>query len=106
MTFKLWIKSQTVSPYPVETGEDYTLMVTPAGGSGTYTYQWELYNTQNRLWKNPGDMYSWIEPASVTKSMLKINIMHDGVSNFYQFRCTVSDGTDSVVSEIIKLTKK
>ena len=106
VTFKLWIKSQTVSPYPVETGEDYTLMVTPAGGSGTYTYQWELYFTQNQLWKNPGDMYSWIEPASVTTSMLKINIWNDAVPNFYQFRCTVSDGTDSVVSEIIKLTKK
>ena len=99
-TYSLWIKSQSKTQWDLTVDDTPTFLVTPAGGSGTYTYEWEIYFTQNNRWSSIQDKYSWIDPNSSSTHALKILRLKDWYE-CYRFRCKVSDGTDTVYSDVI-----
>jgi hypothetical protein len=101
-TYSLWIKSQSKTFWDLSVTDTPTFVVTPAGGSGSYTYEWEIYFDQNRKWSSIQDKYSWIDKTTTSTHAMKILKLKDWYE-CYKFRCKVSDGTDSVYSEIISI---
>ena len=90
-------------------GSTKTLEVTPAGGSGNYTYTWQVYFLQNRKWSDimegPGDSkYIWITDGDT--NAVKINFIKDWYFDNYKFRCKVSDGKTEVYTNEIQISKK
>lgn len=68
-----------------EAGDQVTFSLTAAGGSGTYTYQWQILAESG-----------WINLTGSTRSYLTM------VANrTVAARCIVSDGTDTIYSDIV-----
>ena len=67
-----------------EAGEQVTFSLTAAGGSGTYTYQWQILAESG-----------WINLTNSTRSYLTM-----AANRTVAVRCIVSDGTDTIYSDI------
>ncbi len=103
--YSLWIKSQSDTEQTCDVGDDVTLTVTPAGGTGNYTCQWEIWFYQNKKWSVIADKYSWIDQIESNNSII-VHMKKDWYIDQYQFRCKVSDGVDEIYTEVISFTKK
>ena len=100
-TYKLWIKSQSVTLHKVSVGDVKTLLVTPAGGSGTYTYKWEVYYFHSKKWGD-ASLYGWIDKDTTSTPAMRFTVAKEWY-DLYSFRCIVSDGVDTVYTETIGL---
>ena len=67
-----------------EAGDQVTFSLTAAGGSGTYTYQWQILAESG-----------WIDLTGSTRSYLTM-----AANRTVAVRCIVSDGTDTIYSDI------
>jgi hypothetical protein len=80
----LMISQQPVNASFSEAGDQVTFSLTAAGGSGTYTYQWQILVESG-----------WINLAGSTRSYLTM-----AANRTVALRCIVSDGTDTIYSDI------
>lgn len=68
-----------------EAGDQVTFSLTAAGGSGTYTYQWQALVTSGWINLGSSSAYSYLTMTA---------------NRTIAIRCVVSDGTDAIYSDI------
>jgi uncharacterized protein involved in tellurium resistance len=77
-------------------GETATFTVVAEGGSGSYTYKW--------YYRNPNTTGDSFKPSSTTTNKYSIKASTSSHSKGFFVYCVVSDGSNTVTSEIAELT--
>ena len=82
-------------------GDEVSFTVTVSGGTGSYTYQWQWSS------RDGGD---WVEFSGISavsgQNTAVLSMTAGWAEDRYQYRCVISDGSNSVTSETVYIDLK
>ena len=98
----LSIKTQPPAIVNVPYNSTVNIQVEPSGGSGNYTYQWQV--NQGSGWVNLGTNHTIVK--NYNTRILSVS-GYQAINFIYgaQFRCVISDGTSTVTSNVVTIPK-
>ena len=102
MDYALYVVSISKTSTYVDNGDPFFIEVVVGGGTGNYTYSWELYYIQaaSNGWRpNLNDYSSWIYSYQTARLEGKGRYMA-----WYKFRCKISDGVTTIYSDEVTLS--